>query len=129
MGEARIPMPSDEVLREVAARHRVTVRDLRSELECPSTPFSNEERWSDLDGAAATVYRRNKAIRSVAERWATSHMKHLEALSNQYGVPWQAIVREVREGDWPDEESAARALRDRLAPGRERVPWWLRWLA
>ncbi len=128
MSEPRIPIPSDEVLAEVAARHRVTVKDLRFELEYPSSSLISWGQWSDLEGAAAAVYEKNKAIEHVAKMQADAHMKRLYVLADEYGVPWSAIVREMRNGDWPDEESAARALRDRFSYGRARVPWWIRWL-
>ncbi len=117
-------LPPAEVLAEVAARHRIRVADLRDELEHPCSVWGG---WSDVEGAARTVRERDRAIRSVAEAWAGRHMRELHALAARYGVPWTAIVREAREGEWPDQESAARHLRDCVAPGWARVPWWRRW--
>lgn len=149
MSEVRRPLPSDEVLAEIAARHRITVKALKLEWEYAS-PY---RPYKDIEAAAAAAYRSRKGIENMSKMFAENHMKRLKALSEQYGLGVMEIVAEKREGDWPDEESAAAHLAARRckhpieviakeqAEGdwptfgaaarhlrKQRRPWWLRWL-
>lgn len=116
MSDHRRPLPPDDVLAEIAARHRVTVQALILEWEYPS-PY---RPYQNIEEAAAGAYRTRKGIEAVATRYAESHMEKLRRLAQDHGVTVQQIIAERRIGDWPDDESAARHLARQRA---ERPNW------
>lgn len=124
------PLPcSPEQLARVARAHRVTVEDVIQQWAYPSV-FSGHGRPAlpdTIEEAAHSAYRQRKAIEAVAARQAEGVMRRGQELEKEFGFPVHLIWREKHEGDWPDDRSAAQALRSRAEQRRMKRPWWRRW--
>lgn len=123
------PLPcSPERLAEVAREYRVTVQQLKDAWSNPSWLGDDTQNLPPtIEVAALNAYRERKAIEGVVHDMAVRKHERVQALSREFGVSVNAIWREKRDGDWPDDRSAAEALRARKEARRAARPWWLRW--
>ncbi|WP_155300981.1 hypothetical protein [Deinococcus kurensis] len=108
------PYPTQAEIEDAARRHRVRVSGLEVELRAwglHRTPPAS------LDEAGERAYAARQSTERAARLWAEQHMRHLDRLAREHGVSVQAIIDERRDGDHPDERSAAQALAARRGPG------------
>lgn len=126
------PLPcSRERLLEVAREFRVKTGDVEMEWGHPSL---GREYPTSIEEAAKRAYEARKRVEMAARSIAERQMLAADALAKEFGFPVSAIWHEKRVGDWPDDRSAAEALRERAdaatlqkAAHRQSRPWWLRW--
>ncbi|AWT34511.1 hypothetical protein DM785_02335 [Deinococcus actinosclerus] len=114
MTELPFPYPTAEEIEAAARRHRVRVSGLEVELLAWGlyrTPPAS------LDEAGERAYAARQSTERFARDWAERHMWYLDRLAREHGVSVQAIIDERRDGDHPDERSAAQALAARRGPG------------
>lgn len=108
------PYPTQAEIEDAARRHRVRVTSVEVELRAwgiHGTPPAT------LEEAGERAYAARKSTERAARRWADQHMQYLDRLAREHGVSVQAIITERRDGDHPDERSAAQALAARRGPG------------
>lgn len=119
------PLPcSPERLADVAREYRVTASDV--EMQWCFGDFRSDLP-ATIEEAAQKAYDCRKRIEAVAEGLAQGRMLAARKLEKEYGFSLEAIWREKRDGDWPNDRSAAEALRARKEARRAARPWWLRW--
>lgn len=113
------PQPDAVLLAEVAERHRVTEEQVLREWHYGRYgghyPLTLEE-------AAEWAYRSRSGLQRLAREQSRQSTARIQEIADRYGLSFMDIVRERRDGDWPDHERAARALVERRTRKIETPP-------